>query len=209
MGVVLGVASLVVVLAVTSGFEHEFQDKGPGGERAPYCDFLCLERDMAEAERDAQVIKRPWRACLGWSACPPQLHRRGIMIGKVGANLKGVDLSDGAPEAGAGSWWRALSLTWDGAHCAEEQPSPDPAAAESSGADHSGQRAGPRLHSHVGECLQVLVPFSGGIDSAPSAYTFRVVGISSLGFTNTTRAWPISLGGRAPHGQRAPVDFRS
>jgi lipoprotein-releasing system permease protein len=34
----------------------------------------------------------------------------------------------------------------------------------------------------VGECLQVLVPFSGGIDSAPSAYTFRVVGISSLGF---------------------------
>ena len=27
MGVVLGVASLVVVLAVTSGFEHEFQDK--------------------------------------------------------------------------------------------------------------------------------------------------------------------------------------
>ena len=27
MGVVLGVASLVVVLAVTSGFEREFQDK--------------------------------------------------------------------------------------------------------------------------------------------------------------------------------------
>ena len=40
MGVVLGVASLIVVLAVTSGFEREFQDKVLGAERAPDRDSL-------------------------------------------------------------------------------------------------------------------------------------------------------------------------
>jgi lipoprotein-releasing system permease protein len=39
-----------------------------------------------------------------------------------------------------------------------------------------------RERAKVGDCMQVLVPFSGGIDSAPSAYAFRVVGIFSYGF---------------------------
>jgi lipoprotein-releasing system permease protein len=45
-----------------------------------------------------------------------------------------------------------------------------------------GQDLAHRVHAAVGDCIQVLVPFSGGFESTPSAYTFRVVGISSFGF---------------------------
>jgi lipoprotein-releasing system permease protein len=39
-----------------------------------------------------------------------------------------------------------------------------------------------KVHAKVGDCIQVLVPFSGAIESTPSAYAFRVVGVASFGF---------------------------
>ena len=183
MGVVLGVASLVVVLAVTSGFEHEFQDKVLAVNAHLIVTSYGLERDMAEAERDAQVIKKTLAGLPGLERMSTFSFTAGeVMIGKVGANLKGVDLSDGAPELRRIMVAGSLADLGRPAHCAEEQPSPDPAAADPVGRIILNSELARRLHSHVGECLQVLVPFSGGIDSAPSAYTFRVVGISSLGF---------------------------
>jgi lipoprotein-releasing system permease protein len=181
MGVVLGVASLVVVLAVTSGFEHEFQDKVLAVNAHLIVTSYGLERDMAEAERDAQVIKKSLAGLPGLERMSTFSFTAGeVMIGKVGANLKGVDLSDGAPELRRIMVSGSLSDLGRPAQCAEAQPAPDPA--EPVGRIILGSELARRLHSHVGECLQVLVPFSGGIDSAPSAYTFRVVGISSLGF---------------------------
>jgi len=183
MGVVLGVASLVVVLAVTSGFEREFQDKVLAVNAHLIVTSYGLERDMAEAERDAQVIKKSLAGLPGLERMSTFSFTAGeVMIGKVGANLKGVDLSDGAPELKRIMVAGSLADLGRPAHCAEEQPLPDPAAADPVGRIILGSELARRLHSRVGECLQVLVPFSGGIDSAPSAYTFRVVGISSLGF---------------------------
>src|SRR6202142_3342913 len=183
MGVVLGVASLVVVLAVTSGFEHEFQEKVLAVNAHLIVTSYGLERDMAEAERDAEGIKKKLPGLPGLERMSTfSFTAVEVMIGKVGANLKGVDLSDGAPELRRIMVAGSLADLGRPAHCAEAQPVPDPAAAEAAGRIVLGSELAHRLHSRVGDCLQVLVPFSGGIDSAPSAYTFRVVGISSLGF---------------------------
>ena len=183
MGVVLGVASLVVVLAVTSGFEHEFQEKVLSVNAHLIVTTYGLERDMAEAERDAEVIKKELAGLPGLERMSTFSFTAGeVMIGKVGANLKGVDLSDGAPELKRIMVSGSVADLGRPATCGEVQPVPDPAAAEPVGRIILGNELARRLHSRVGECLQVLVPFSGGIDSAPSAYTFRVVGISSLGF---------------------------
>ena len=59
MGVVLGVASLVVVLGVTSGFEREFQDK-----------VLALNAHLivmpyGDADVDGPEIAESRRACAG------------------------------------------------------------------------------------------------------------------------------------------------
>ena len=181
MGVVLGVASLVVVLAVTSGFEHEFQEKVLSVNAHLIVTTYGLERDMAEAERDAEVIKKELAGLPGLERMSTFSFTAGeVMIGKVGANLKGVDLSDGAPELKRIMVAGSVADLGRPAYCAEAQPSPE--VAEPVGRIILGSELARRLHSRVGECLQVLVPFSGGIDSAPSAYTFRVVGISSLGF---------------------------
>jgi lipoprotein-releasing system permease protein len=182
MGVVLGVASLVVVLAVTSGFEHEFQDKVLAINAHLIVTSYGLERDMAEAEQDAEVIKKRLASLPGLERMSTFSFTAGeVMIGKVGANLKGVDLSDGAPELQRIMVAGSLADLGRPAHCAEAQPAPDPAA-EPVGRIILGSELAHRLHSRIGDCLQILVPFSGGIDSAPSAYTFRVVGVSSLGF---------------------------
>jgi len=61
----------VVVLAVTSGFEHEFQDKVLAINAHLIVTSYGLERDMAEAEQDAEVIKKRLASLPGWSACPP------------------------------------------------------------------------------------------------------------------------------------------
>jgi len=99
MGVVLGVASLVVVLAVTSGFEREFQEKVLAVNAHLIVTSYGIERDMAEAERDALFVKKKLAGLPGLQRMSTFSFTAGeVMIGKVGANLKGVDLSDGAPE---------------------------------------------------------------------------------------------------------------
>jgi len=168
---------------VTSGFEHEFQDKVLAVNAHLIVTSYGLERDMAEAERDAEVIKKSLAGLPGLKRMSTFSFTAGeVMIGKVGANLKGVDLSDGAPELRRIMVAGSVADLGRPAHCAEAQPAAEPTDAEPVGRIILGSELARRLHSRVGDCLQVLVPFSGGIDSAPSAYTFRVVGISSLGF---------------------------
>jgi lipoprotein-releasing system permease protein len=184
MGVVLGVASLVVVLAVTSGFEREFQDKVLAVNAHLIVTSYGIERDMAEAERDAQVIKKKLAGLPGLQRMSTFSFTAGeVMIGKVGANLKGVDLSDGAPELQRILVAGSLADLGKPARCSSAKGAAEaPPESEPVGRLILGSELAHRLRSRVGDCLQILVPFSGGIDSAPSAYTFRVVGISSLGF---------------------------
>src|SRR5205814_2281438 len=99
MGVVLGVASLVVVLAVTSGFEREFQDKVLAVNAHLIVTAYGIEHDMAESERDAEEMMVKLRTLPGLVRMAKFSFSAGeVMIGRVGANLKGVDMRDGAPE---------------------------------------------------------------------------------------------------------------
>src|ERR1700744_4345417 len=86
MGVVLGVASLVVVLAVTSGFEREFQDKVLALNAhlivIPYGD---VDIESPEADRIVEKL----RGMPGVVRMAKFLFSAGeVMVGRVGANLK-------------------------------------------------------------------------------------------------------------------------
>src|SRR4051794_29671507 len=99
MGVVLGVMSLVVVLAVTSGFEREFQDKVLAVNAHLIVTAYGIEHDMAQAEREADEMMTKLRTLPGLVRMAKFSFSAGeVMIGRVGANLKGVDMRDGAPE---------------------------------------------------------------------------------------------------------------
>jgi lipoprotein-releasing system permease protein len=105
-----------------------------------------------------------------------------VMIGKVGANLKGVDLTDGAPELRRAMVAGSVDDLGKPASC---DGVVDGSASEGQpmiGRLVLGADLAHKVHAKVGDCIQVLVPFSGGIESIPSAYKFRVVGLSSFGF---------------------------
>ncbi len=181
VGVMLGVASLVVVLSVTSGFEREFEEKVQAVNAHLIVTSYGLERDVDEAERDAQKIRAEMAGFPGLVRTSRFSFTAGeVMIGKIGANLKGVEVSEGVPELR-----RALV---EGSVDDLDKPATCPGSEGSGGRKEMvgrlilGSELAHKVHAAVGDCIQVLVPFSGGFESVPSAYTFRVVGISSFGF---------------------------
>jgi lipoprotein-releasing system permease protein len=181
VGVMLGVASLVVVLSVTSGFEREFQEKVQAVNAHLIVTSYGLERDVDEAERDAQKIRAEMVGFPGLVRTSRFSFTAGeVMIGKIGANLKGVEVSEGVPELR-----RALV---EGSVDDLDKPATCPGGEGPGGGKEMvgrlilGSELAHKVHASVGDCIQVLVPFSGGFESVPSAYTFRVVGISSFGF---------------------------
>ncbi len=98
MGLVLGVASLVVVLAVTSGFEREFEDK----VLAVNAHMLVMsygEPGLEERERVADEYMKKLKGLPGLKQMAKfSLSAGEVMIGKVGANLKGVDVGAGSED---------------------------------------------------------------------------------------------------------------
>jgi lipoprotein-releasing system permease protein len=176
MGVVLGVTSLVVVLAVTSGFEREFQDKVLAVNAHLIVTAYGIEHDMVEAEHEADQMMAKLRTLPGLVRMAKFSFSAGeVMIGRVGANLKGIDLSDGAPE---------LQRTRIAGSVADmARPAECPGATITPGRIFLGAELARKTHAKVGECLSVLVPFSRGeADASPTAYPFRVAGIFQMGF---------------------------
>jgi lipoprotein-releasing system permease protein len=177
VGVMLGVASLVVVLSVTSGFEREFQNKVQAVNAHLIVTAYGLERDVEETDKDADRIRLRLAGMPGLVRTSRFSFTAGeVMIGKVGANLKGVDLSDGVPELKQAMVAGSLDDLEKPASC------PGTPQGQMVGRLILGADLARRVHAKVGDCIQVLVPFSGGIESVPSAYSFRVVGLSSFGF---------------------------
>jgi len=181
VGVMLGVASLVVVLSVTSGFEREFQNKVQAVNAHLIVTSYGLERDVDEAEQEAAKVRAEMVGFPGLVSTSRFSFTAGeVMIGKIGANLKGVDVSEGVPEL-------RHAMT---AGSVDDLNKPATCPAVESPVGHKdmvgrlilGADLAHRVHATVGDCIQVLVPFSGGFESTPSAYIFRVVGISSFGF---------------------------
>lgn len=178
MGVVLGVASLVVVLAVTSGFEREFKNRVLAMHAHLIATNVYLERDMVEAEKEVEEVRPKLKSLPGLTKMTKFSFSQGeVMIGKVGANLKGVDLSDGAPELARARLSGEVAALARPAYCTDAGPGGDEA-----GRMFVGSELARRLRVKVGECVQVLVPFSRGLSSPPSAQAFKVVGVFHLGF---------------------------
>ncbi len=179
VGVMLGVASLVVVLSVTSGFQREFENKVQAVNAHLIVTAYGLERDVEEADKEAESVRLRLKGLPGLVRISRFSFTAGeVMIGKVGANLKGVDLAEGAPELRRAIVAGSVDDLGKPASCggafADEQ--------QMIGRLILGEELAHKVHAKVGDCIQVLVPFSGGMESIPSAYTFRVVGISSFGF---------------------------
>jgi lipoprotein-releasing system permease protein len=183
MGVMLGVASLVVVLSVTSGFEREFKDKVLAVNAHLIVTSYGLERDVDEAEREAEKVRRQLVGLPGLVRTSRFSFTAGeVMIGKVGANLKGVETSDGVPELRRALTAGSVDDLAKPATCVGTAVGGLVQKGEQVGRLILGSDLARRVHATVGDCVQVLVPFSGEVESAPSAYAFRVVGIFSFGF---------------------------
>jgi len=194
MGVALGVQSLIVVLGVTSGFQREFQDKVLALNAhlivIPYGD---VDVDSAEADEiQAKLADLPGvvrRAKFLFSAGE-------VMVGSIGANLKGIDLAQGADDL------RHSLIDGHVEDLARALPCNMPRGA-------SGRAGGPlpangnialgvelahKLHLKVGDCVSIMVPFSESNGVVPPSFLFRVVGRFRMGFNEyDTRLAYVSL----------------
>jgi lipoprotein-releasing system permease protein len=181
VGVMLGVASLVVVLSVTSGFQREFEDKVQAVNAHLLVTSYGLERDVDEAERESRKVRAELVGFPGLVRTTRFSFTAGeVMIGKIGANLKGVDVAEGVPELRRALVAGSVDDLAKPATCPADATAAAPG--ELVGRLILGSELSRRVHAKVGDCIQVLVPFSGGFESVPSAYAFRVVGIASFGF---------------------------
>jgi lipoprotein-releasing system permease protein len=177
MGVVLGVASLVVVFGVTSGFEREFQDK-----------VLALNAHLiVQAYGDADFeemddIQRRLTGMPGVVRMAPFLFSAGeVMIGRIGANLKGIDLKRGADELRQALEQGTVEDLDRPASCVVRGTTP-PRAATDVGRIAIGAELAHKLRTRIGDCISIMVPFSSGAADAPVSYQFKVTGIFRMGF---------------------------
>ena len=187
MGVVLGVGSLVVVLAVTSGFEREFEDK----VLAVNAHLLVMsygEPSLDEREKAAEGYMKKLQGLPGLRKMAKfSLSAGEVMIGKVGANLKGIDLTHGGEELQRAMVAGNVQDLGKPARCASG-PSwagggVEEASTGGAGRIILGVELAQKLHAKVGDCITVLIPFAGEeIDAQPMSYEYAVVGLFRLGF---------------------------
>jgi lipoprotein-releasing system permease protein len=190
-GVILGVKSLVVVLAVTSGFEREFQDKVLALNAhlivIPYGD---VDIDSPEADR----IEDKLRGMPGVVKMSKFLFSAGeVMVGRIGANLKGVDLKDGVDDLRRALIEGRVEDLAAPASC----PLPEGSARRETsdvGRIALGVELAHKLHLKVGQCVSIMVPFSADGAPTPPAFLFKVVGLFRMGFNEyDTRLAYVSL----------------
>jgi lipoprotein-releasing system permease protein len=188
MGVVRGVASLVVVLAVTSGFDREFEDK----VLAVNAHLLVMsygEPSLDEREKAAEGYMKKLQGLPGLRKMAKfSLSAGEVMIGKVGANLKGIDLTDGGEELQRAMVAGAVKDLGKPAPSCTSGPSWAGGGVEETDTGGAGRiilgaELAQKLHAKVGDCIHVLIPFAGdGFDAQPMSYAFAVVGLFRLGF---------------------------
>ncbi len=190
MGVVLGVASLVVVLAVTSGFEREFQDKVLALNAhlivIPYGD---VDIDVT---RGRPTSRQASRGMPGVVRMAKFLFSAGeVMVGRIGANLKGIDLQQGADDLR-----RALDR---GQRRGAREAGQLPAAAatprkatDDVGRIILGAELGAPHSRGVGDCVPIMIPFSSGAARRRRRICSGSSACSAWASTSTTRAWRTS-----------------
>jgi lipoprotein-releasing system permease protein len=174
MGVVLGVASLIVVMAVTSGFEREFQNKVLAlNAHLVVMPYGNVEIDSPEADQ----IEGKLRGMPGVVGMAKFLFSAGeVMVGKVGSNLKGIDIARGAEDI------KGSIIEGHIADLARPATCPNSAPGERAGRIILGAELAHRIHARVGDCVPIMIPFSLGDAGAPPTFPFRVVGLFRMGF---------------------------
>src|SRR4051794_1440133 len=176
MGVVLGVASLVVVLAVTSGFEREFQEKVLAVNAHMIVSAYGIERDLSESEHEADEVMKKLRTLPGVVRMAKFSFSAGeVMVGRVGANLKGIDMADGAPELRRTRIAGSVDDLARPATCAEGDTT-------TPGRMFVGVELARRARVKLGDCVPVLVPFAAEGAGTPAPFRFKIVGIFQMGF---------------------------
>jgi lipoprotein-releasing system permease protein len=191
MGVVLGVASLVVVLSVTSGFEREFQDKVLALNAhlivMPYGDADIDGPEIAE-------IETRLRGMPGVVRQAKFLFSAGeVMIGRVGANLKGIDIHQGADDLRRSLVAGSVEALEKPQSCVLPSGTPRKTT-DDVGRIALGAELAHHLHVGVGDCISIMIPFSSGVGEAPISYLFKVVGLFRMGFNEyDTRLAYISI----------------
>jgi len=202
MGVVLGVASLVVVLAVTSGFEREFQDK------VLALNAHLIVQPYGDSDVDGPEIKEiedKLRGMPGVTRMARFVFSAGeVMVGRVGANLKGIDLTEGADdlrhalvEGSVGDLAKPAACTLPVGKASTDvgtlggpgvprdgvtRAKPAVPHALDVGRIALGVELAHRLHVRRGDCVSIMVPFSNAAGEAPPSYLFKVVGLFQMGF---------------------------
>jgi lipoprotein-releasing system permease protein len=171
------VASLVVVFGVTSGFEREFQDK-----------VLALNAHLiVQAYGDADFdemndIQRRLTGMPGVVRMAPFLFSAGeVMIGRVGANLKGIDLRQGADDLRRALEKGKVEDLEKPARCTVPGTTP-PRSTTDVGRIAVGAELARKLRVNIGDCIPIMVPFSSGATDMPVSYLFEVTGIFRMGF---------------------------
>jgi lipoprotein-releasing system permease protein len=222
MGVVLGVASLVVVLAVTSGFEREFEAK----VRAVNAHLLVMTSagpDYEDRERAADEYMRKLADLPGLAHMSKFAMSMGeVLIGKVGATLKGIDLENPGTELGQALIAGKLADLARPAHCnvgpswAKDNAGAAGEVKNEAGVGEDfvgrivlGAELAHRIHAQLGDCIAVVVPFSGReIDAQPISFAFEVVGLFRLGFHEyDTRLAYVNMPDARRMGEARPLLF--
>jgi lipoprotein-releasing system permease protein len=191
MGVVLGVASLVVVLGVTSGFEREFQDK----VLALNAHLIVMPYGDADVDGpEITEIETRLRGMPGVVRMSKFLFSAGeVMIGRVGANLKGIDIQQGADDLRRSLVAGSVEALEKPASCPLPSGTPRKTT-DSVGRIALGAELSHHLHVGVGDCVSIMIPFSSGVGETPISYLFKVVGLFRMGFNEyDTRLAYISI----------------
>jgi lipoprotein-releasing system permease protein len=176
MGVVLGVASLVVVLAVTSGFEREFQEKVLAVNAHLIVTAYGIDRPLSESEQEADEVLKKLRTLPGVVRMSKFSFSAGeVMVGRVGANLKGIDLDDGAPELRHAVVAGSVDDLKRPASCPDGDTT-------TPGRMFVGTELARRARVKLGDCVPLLVPFASEGAGTPAPFRFKIVGIFQMGF---------------------------
>jgi lipoprotein-releasing system permease protein len=116
------------------------------------------------------------------------------MVGRIGANLKGVDLKEGADDLRRALVAGRVEDLAGPASCPLPEGTPRKATTSGDvGRIILGAELAHKLHLGVGQCVSIMVPFAEGA-SAPPSFQFQIVGLFRMGFNEyDTRLAYVSL----------------
>jgi lipoprotein-releasing system permease protein len=190
MGLALGVAALVVVLAVTGGFRRDFLTRVTAFH-GHLVIGLYGEPTLSEAKADIAQLKQKFASLPGVVGTGTfAVSFAEVSIGPASASLKAIDPE--APTPPLARWM----VEGDLANLARPttcQPRPTMRGPDDErGGDEEtpdfighlvlGRPLAERVRAKVGDCIDVVIPFGRPGQLQPVAIPFQVIGIFEMGF---------------------------